>query len=334
MPLRLHYNENTAGASPRVLEALRRLTAEDLAFYPDYAAITARCARHFNVPDGWMLLTNGLDEGLHLVAQHAARMTAHESGPFESIVPEPAFEMYGICTDVAGGVTVRIAPAADFVFPFDAIVAAATLRTRLVYLTDPNNPTGLGIPEGMVERLADALPHATIVVDEAYADFSGRTLIGPLLDRRRNIVVGRTFAKAHGLAPLRVGALVAHPDTLAPFRAIQPPFSLNVAAITALDAALDDHEFVERRVAESRESRTRIYRFCDTHGLRYWPSEANFVLIRIGDRVADVVSAMRDRGILISNRSHQPGCAGCLRITAGVLDHTERCLTELGRVLT
>ncbi len=104
--------------------------------------------------------------------------------------------------------------------------------------------------------------------------------------------------------------------------------------MTALSTALDDRDFVDRSVTESRESKTRIYRFCDRHRLRYWPSEANFVLIRIGDRVADVVSAMRDRGILVSNRSHQPGCEGCLRITAGVVEHTDRCIQELARLVT
>ena len=127
---------------------------------------------------------------------------------------------------------------------------------RLVSVTDPDNPTGLPVPAGAIERLAEAAPHAIVFVDEAYADFSGRTPFR-LLDRHRNVVVGRTFAKAHGLAALRVGALVAHPDTLARFRRLLPPFSVNFAAVRALDAALGDRgylELVRRRVACSRAS--------------------------------------------------------------------------------
>jgi histidinol-phosphate aminotransferase len=241
--------------------------------------------------------------------------------------------MYAACTEAAGGRLIQIAPEPEFRFPTEAILAAITSHTRLIYLTDPNNPTGMGIPAGAVERIAAAAPHATMLVDEAYADFSGRTFIGPALERLRNLVVGRTFAKAHGLAALRIGALVAHPETLAPLRAILPPYSLNVCAIRALTAALGDRDFLDRYVAASVESRRLVYAFADRHGLKYWPSESNFVLIRIGDRASAVVDALAAKGIFIRDRSTQPGCAGCVRMTAGVVEHTARCLAGLEEIL-
>ena len=129
------------------------------------------------------------------------------------------------------------------------------------------------------------------------------------------------------------GALIAHPDTLASFRRLLPPYSLNICAIRALAAALEDRAYLEWYVSESATSRQLIYDFCDARGLRYWQSEANFVLLRIGDDATAVVEAMGARGVSIRDRSQSPGCAGCIRITAGVVAHTRACLSALEDVL-
>ena len=249
------------------------------------------------------------------------------------IIVEPAFEMYAACAEGAGLAATHVQPGPDFAFPIDAVLGAITTATRLIYLTDPNNPTGLAIPRGDVESIADAAPGALVFVDEAYAEFSGRTFVGAATDRRRNLVVGRTFAKAHGLAALRVGLLVGHPDTLAPLRRLLPPYSVNVCAVRALDAALDDRAYLEWYVAQSEESRRLIYASCARLGLEYWKSQGNFVLIRIGDGATDVVQALADRAIHVRDRSKAPGCAGCVRITAGTVEATERCLAALEGIL-
>ncbi len=332
--LRLHLNENTAGCSPAVLAAVRSIAREDAAFYPDYGPVTEAASRSFSVPAEWVQLTNGLDEGLHLVAQAAAlqsRATRDVSG--HVLFPEPAFEMYAACAEASGLDIVRVPPEPGFGFPLGAILGSIDAGTRLIYLTDPNNPTGLGIPAGAIAEIAVSAPDAIVLVDEAYAEFSGRTSIGPLLETHRNLVVGRTFAKAHGLAALRAGALVAHPDTLGPLRRIQPPFSLNICAVRALEAALGDRPYLDWYVAESVKSRRMVYDLCDRFGLTCWPSEANFVLVRIGDDAPAIVGALADRGILIRDRTRAPGCAGCVRITAGVTDDTRRCIAALEDVL-
>ena len=326
--LRLHFNENTAGCSPAVLEALRSIGREDVSLYPDYAAITIATEQYFGVGRGWVQLTNGLDEGLHVVAQFAGR--ARET---RALVIEPAFEMYAACADGVGLRAVHIPPEPDFRFPLDAILAAIGPDTRLVYLTDPNNPTGLAIPPGAVERVATAAPHALVLVDEAYAEFSGRTFIGPALDRHRALIVGRTFAKAHGLAALRVGALIAHPDTLDPLRRILPPYNVNIAAVFALRAALQDRAYLEWYVTQSVESKRLIYAFCDRRGFKYWKSDANFVLVRVGAEAAALTDDLARRGVLIRDRSRSPGCEGCIRLTAGVVDHTSICLSALEEAL-
>ncbi len=333
--LRLHYNENTAGCSPAVVAALGAITREEAACYPDYAPVTARVERALGVSPGWVQLTNGLDEGLQVVAMWARN--AHDApaggGRPEVIITEPAFEMYDERTEAVNATLVRVPPGADFAFPLDRLLAALTSRTRLIYLTDPNNPTGLSIPPGSVETIARAAPQALVLMDEAYADFSDRTSIGPLLDRQRNIVVGRTFAKAYGLAALRAGALVGHPETLDGLRRLLPPFNLNLAAVRALQAALDDRAYVDWYVGETAASRERIYDFCRRHGLQFWPSDANFVLFRVGAEAPAVVDALAARGILIRDKSAAPECQGCVRMTAGVVEHTERALAALEEIL-
>ncbi len=335
-PLRLHLNEHTAGCSPAVLAAIREIRREDIALYPDYTAVTDACQRHFGVDAGWVTLTNGLDEGLHAAAYAVARATGRqvEGGTPAALVVEPAFEMYAACADAAGLGVRRVLPGDDPAFPVEACVAALSSDVRLIYLTDPNNPTGLAIPAGLVDRICETAPQALVMLDEAYGEYSGRTAIGPALDRRRNLVVGRTFAKAYGLAGLRVGAIVAHPDTLAPLRQVLPPFPLNICAVRALEAALEDRAYLEWSIAQAAESRGLVAGVCRRLGLHAWPSEANFVLVRVGDDVAGVVEEMAARGVLVRDRSRQPGCAGCCRITAGVVEHTKVAVAALEDALT
>ncbi len=333
--LRLHYNENTGGCSPAVLDALRAITREEIAAYPDYTAVSARAARWFGVAPEGLILTNGLDEGLYALSTYAAWHAASPAGAARArfVIVEPAFEMYGTFTGMVRAEAVRIAPDPDFAFPLAAVVDALTPAVRAVFLTDPNNPTGLALPPGAAEAIAAAAPGAVVLVDEAYADFSGRSLIGPALDRYRNLVVGRTFAKGHGLAGFRVGALVGHPETIERLRRLLPPFNVNVCAIRALEAALDDRGYLAWYVAQVAASKAIVYDFCRRQGLHYWPSEANFVLVRLGERAPAVASALAARGIFVRDTSAAPGCRGCLRLTAGVVEHTTRALTAMEDVL-
>ncbi|MDQ3068595.1 MAG: histidinol-phosphate aminotransferase family protein [Acidobacteriota bacterium] len=328
--LRLHLNENTGGCSPAVLAALRSLTAEDIAFYPGYGDVERETAAHLGVESSWLALVNGLDEGLHSVSALALR--PDPEGPRRSIIPQPAFEMYAACTQAAGGVAVRIPPRAGFAFPIDEIRSAIDSRTRLLYLTNPNNPTGVAVPAATIAALAGEAPHVTVLVDEAYIDFGGESVLA-YLDAHRNIIAGRTFAKAYGLAALRVGCLVAHPDALAAIRTALPPYNINVAAAVALRAALADRAWRDDYVRQTIESRRLLYDVCERRGLEYYRSEANFVLIRPGGRVADVVRQLAARGIIVRDRSTQPGCDGCMRITAGVVEHTMRCVSALEEIL-
>ncbi len=331
--LRLHLNENTSGCSPAVMEALRTLTRRDVAAYPDYDDAITACAARLGVASDSLLLTNGLDEGI-LAASVAALRNSPAASPFEAIVIVPAFDMYAACTDAAGGRVVDVPLGADFTFPLDAVLGAIGERTRLIWLTNPNNPTGQVIPLDAILETASAAPHALVFVDEAYADFSGETLLRDgLLDRMPNVVVGRTFAKAYGLAGLRVGALIGRPQALAAMRRVVPPYTLNVCATAALPAALGDTAYYEWYLGQVSQSRAILYDEFDRRGISYWKSAANFVLARFDGRGSRITAALAGRDVHVRDRSRDEGCMDCLRITAGVVQHTRTFVAALGEVL-
>jgi histidinol-phosphate aminotransferase len=330
--LRLHQNENTGGCSPMVLQALASLAPTEVGFYPPYNAATHACAAYLGVDPDRLTLLNGLDEGIMAAAVSYLRPRSDAAAP-EAIVPEPAFEIFAFDAEIVGGTPIRISPEPGYEFPLDRVLAAITDRTRVVFVTSPNNPTGVLTPLDAIRRVASALPSGAIVfVDEAYAEFSGVSFI-PDLDRYPNVVVGRTFSKAFGLAGLRLGAITGHPEALEPIRLVVPVYSVNIAAVVAVQAALQDLEFVERYKAEVAESKRLLYAACDRLGLRYWKSAANFVLVDAGDRADRLSDGAAARGVYLRNRSKEPGLEGCLRIGAGIVAHTERCIAVMEEVL-
>lgn len=324
--LRLHLNENTGGCSPRVLEAIRALTPTSMSFYPDYSGALAACADALGVDASWIALTNGLDEGIWAAAAACLRV-GDANG--EAVVPQPAFDMYEACVEAAGSRVVRVAPGPGLAFARAAVLDAIGPRTRIVYLCSPHNPSGLAIPGDDLEAVANALPSgALLFLDEAYVDFARGSFLPRLADFP-NVIVGRTFAKAYGLAALRIGCLVAQPATLAAVQRMIPPYNLNVCAVEGLRAALADREHYARYCAQVAESRELIYDACRRLGFDWWPSEANFVLVRVGPRATALVGALARRGVAVRDRSSEPGCEGCIRITAGIADHTRACLAAL-----
>ena len=331
--LRLHLNENTAGCSPRVARALRELTRQQAAIYPDYEHAIDASARHFNLSPNNVVLTNGLDDGIMLASLVTLR-GAPASDPHQGIILQPAFDMYAACVDAAGGRVVEVPPQQDFVFPLEQLQRALTPRTRIIFLTNPNNPTGLSIPRALVAEVAAAAPDALVFLDEAYADFSGASMLHDAASGSiPNLIVGRTFAKAYGLAGLRVGAVVGSAATLAPIRRAVLPYTLNAYAAAALPAAIADREYYEWYLEQVRESKRLLYEALVRARVHFWPSDGNFVLARFGAELARVIAGLAERGINIRDRSRDPGCAGCARITTGVREHTERLIAALEEVL-
>jgi len=330
--LRLHQNENTRGCSPKVLEALAALRPDQIGFYPPYAAATDAVATYLRVAPERITLANGLDEGIMALA--VAYLRAAIGGPqLEAIVPEPAFEIFRFDTAVAGGKLVQVMPRPQFAFPLDEVLAAITPRTRVVFLTNPNNPTGVAMPLDAIRTIARRVPAGAVVfVDEAYAEFAGESFI-PELDAFPNVIVGRTFSKAFGLAGLRIGCLVGAPEAMYPIRQAIPVYSVNIAAVAAVQAALADLDYLRSYLVEVAESKQLLYAACDRLGLTYFPSRSNFVLVCAGDRLDALVKGAFARGVYLRDRSTEPGCAGCLRIATGVVEHTRRAVAVMEEVL-
>jgi len=324
--LRLHLNENTGGCSPRVVEAIRAMSATDISAYPDYAEAVSAAAKYFDVDPDWLLLVNGLDEGILMTAvAHVARPRAFDA---EVILPVPAFDPYVKATASVGATPVRVTQGPDFTFPTEDVLKAITTRTRLLFLHTPSNPTGQLVPPDDIARVAEAAPHAVVLADEAYIEFGGRTFL-PQLPLHQNVLVGRTFSKAYGLAGMRIGCLIGHPDILDPVREVTPPLTVNVVAVTALLAALQDPDFLPAYATQVARSREMLYDACRRLGLRFWPSSANFVLVEVGDPVGPFVESMAAHGVHVRDRSHDPYTPGCVRITAGIVEHTEAAVAAL-----
>jgi histidinol-phosphate aminotransferase len=330
--LRLHQNENTGGCSPRVLEALAKLRPDEVGYYPPYTAATRACAQYLGVDPDRLALTNGLDEGIMGLA--VAYLRPPVGGPVpEALVPEPAFEIFRVDTDAVGGQFVQVMPKADFAFALDDVLAAMTPRTRVVFLTNPNNPTGVSMPLDAIRAVARRAPKGAVVfVDEAYSEFAGTTFI-PELPSFPNVIVGRTFSKAFGLAGLRIGCLVGAPEVLDPVRAVIPVYSVNIAAVVAVQAALTDPAHLGDYLRQVKESKALLYAACDRVGLQYYRSDANFVLVSAGDRLHALVKGAADRGVYIRDRSSEPGCAGCCRVATGIVEHTRRFIAAMEEVL-
>ena len=327
--LRLDFNENTIGPSPRVLDRLRTLTAEDLARYPERQPIEAAVSKFLGVSPSELLLTNGVDEAIHLLCQ------TYLDGGDEALIVVPTYAMYPIYMAAAGARVLSIPCGTDFKFPLQALGENIRDCTRMIAIANPNNPTGTFTGADQLLEIARSAPAAAILIDEAYFEFCGKTI---LRDRPEysNLFVTRTFSKAYGLAGLRIGALIGDADQMRSLRRVCSPYNVNAAALACLPAALADQDYIERYVSETLQSRARLESALRHYGVQFWPSEANFVLARVGATQSDsqaFVEQMRRRRILVRDRSRDHACQGCVRFTLGPEEHTTRLLAALDEVL-
>lgn len=327
--LRLDFNENVSGCSPRVLAKLREMVGDQLARYPEREPVERRVADFLKVPSPIVLLTNGVDEGIHLLCE-----TYLERGD-NALIVTPTFGMYEIFAQQTGArvVTVPADPREGFAFPTAKVIAAMNASTRLIAIASPNNPTGTVVSHDDLVQVLKAAPGAAVLVDEAYYEFYGKSFL-PQLVEYPNLFVARTFSKAYGLAGFRVGILVGNAEEMKLVRKVASPYNVNGVALACLQEAIADSDYVRDYSQQVRAGRNRLQRELHELGVPFWPSEANFVLMRIGEKRLDFVRAMRDRGILVRDRNSDPGCSGCVRITLGTETHTDLLLSALRECLT
>jgi histidinol-phosphate aminotransferase len=323
----LNMNENTAGCSPRVYRKLASLTSEEVSRYPHRDHCEEIVASFLGVASEQVVLTNGVDEGLHLICETYLREED------EAILVVPTFGMYAIYIQATGAKILTVPMHEDFSFPIDEIIAHITRRTRLVALANPNNPSGTVAESCDLTRLVERAPDAAVLIDEAYFEFYGQSVLGTI-SKYDNLFVARTFSKAYGLAGLRVGALIGSTNQMGMVRRVSSPYNVNAAALSALPAALSDQGYVADYLRQVIEGRLRVQSFFAKAGLHHWPSHANFVLVRIGPKYREFIQLLEQRGILVRDRNSDPGCAGCVRITIGTREHTDQLLAAMTSALS
>ena len=334
--LRMDFNENPIGCSPAVRRALARLSSASISAYPEQSAVRKNIARHFGVSADELLLTNGTDEALSLIIN-----TFVDSGDSVLLV-EPTYAMYRFYSELAGAEVAApryvAAPVADdrygaeMRFPWEAVMEALRSRPRVFFLPNPNSPIGSLLPRAHIKRILDAAPETILVIDEAYFEFSGVTVIA-WIRRRENLIVTRTFSKTAGLAGLRLGCIFVRRELAALLRKAQSPYPVNVAALVAAEAAIADRSFIRRTVHDVRLGKELMAKGLSRLGVTYFPSAGNFVLLYLGGNAKRIVAKLAKQGILVRDRSADFAGEGYVRVTLGTIAQTRRFLRVLEALL-
>lgn len=327
--IKLASNENPLGPSPLALEAIRQ-SLQRLSFYPDGSGYYLRdklAARH-DVERDQIILGAGSTDLIELAAK-----TFVTPGD-EVLLSESSFYIYEIASREMGGAVFKV-PMRDLTCDLEAIARAASARTKLVYLGNPNNPTGTMFTATAFGRFLDALPARVLVVlDEAYCDYVEKSDYSRSIEEvlaGRNLLVLRTFSKVHGLAGLRIGYGIGHPELIAALNRIRSPFNASLVAQAGALAALDDHDHVIRSVESNRREMQFVARELESLGISYTPSEANFLLIDTGCDSEEDFMRLLHEGVIVRPMKLY-GFPTRLRVTVGTHRDNEIFLEALARV--
>jgi histidinol-phosphate aminotransferase len=325
--IKLAANENTLGFSPKVKEALKDVVS----YYPDMevTALRGKVAERYGIDPEKIIFGNGSFELLFLVG-----LVFLEQGD-ESIVAEPSFNWYKNVTLMMGGSVVEV-PLNEFKVDLEAIKAAITEKTKIIWLCNPNNPTGTMLTEEELTQFLDSIPEDIIVVlDEAYCDFvteEGYPDSIKLLERYPNIVVLRTFSKLYGLAFFRLGYGFASKEIIDYMNRVKLPINTNGAAQLAALAAIDDDEFNQKSKENVLEGLKLYYDFCEKRNLKYVRSNNNFILFDLGRESAPVVEELLHQGIMIRDGA-EFGYPTMVRVSIGTPEENQEALTRLSEIL-
>lgn len=329
--IKLASNENPLGPSPKALEAIRE-KLDGLHRYPDGSGyyLRRRIAEKLKVPMDAVVIGNGSNEILELVIRTFVRPGV------EVIIPNPSFLVYQLAVQSVGG-TVVFVPLKDYTIDLEGIFQAVTERTRLIFINNPNNPTGTVLSEKAFREFFRKLPpDVVVVIDEAYIEFApdGSTFSGLDFTSSQGpwVVTARTFSKAYGLAGLRVGYGIMDPQTAAFLHRVRQPFNVSTLAQAAALAALDDHEFLERTLQSVREGLEFLYRGLDALGVGYIPTHTNFFLIGVPVDANKVYEAMLHKGVII-RAMNAYGLDRHIRVNVGLPEENERFLRTFAEVL-
>lgn len=329
-PIKLASNENPLGPSPKAMEALDAFKNQ-MHLYPDpeAAALRAAAAAFFRCGPEQIIAGNGSDEIIDMICR------CYLEPGSQVVIPGCTFSYYRIASLACGAEIVESAMD-GLTISVDDILGQITPKTKIVFVANPNNPTGTCLSEDEIGRLAREVPeNVLVVVDEAYAafvrmkDFS--STIG-LIDKIPHVAVTSTLSKSHGLAGLRVGFCMANEAVTSVLSRIKPPFNMNVFALHAGEAALKDTEFLDRTLKNTWEGLDFFYRQLESLGISFVRSQTNFVLVKIGEDVEEVYEELLKRGI-ITRSMKGFGLNGYLRVTVGLPKENEAFIQSLYEVL-
>ena len=328
--IKLASNENPLGPSRVVIESITGQLAE-LARYPDGSAyqLKNKLQAKLGIDPAMVTLGNGSNDVLELVARVFL-------GPgLESIVSEHSFVVYPLVTKSLGAELIVI-PAIDFGQDLNATRAAISDRTRVIFIANPNNPTGTWVDKQSLLSFLDAVPEEVLVVlDEAYAEYVAEPEYPnglELVDDYSNLIVTRTFSKAYGLAGLRMGYSVSHPDIADLMNRVRQPFNVNAMSLAAALVALDDEAYLKDSVRVNNEGMKMLTNACDQLGLGYIPSVGNFLTIDFGCEAMPIYDGLLQEGIIVRPIGVY-GLPNHLRVTVGLPLENKRFIDSLKKLL-
>lgn len=327
--VKLASNENPMGCSPNVVEALKDFFPE-ISRYPlgDAFYLRTVVSEHYGISGDKLLFGTGSNEIIELAIR--TFLGADE----EVLSPAPSFSVYGIISQAAGRSCKWVPVAPDFKIDFDALAAAISDKTRMIFLANPNNPTGEFFTKGELVDFMKKVPEDVIVVmDEAYIEYADApdfpdTLA--MLDTYKNMFLMRTFSKAYGLAALRVGYVIACEEAIDMMNRVRQPFNTNMAAQIAAQAAMEDKEHLEKVLAENKAGKEYLYEQFDALGLKYVPTQANFILVKVGNG-EKVFNDLLKEGVIL--RYLGPGLAEWVRVSIGTMAENKIFIEKLKTVL-
>jgi len=296
--------------------------------YPDtsYAGLREGLSRYCGKATDRFVVTNGADEGLDIIAK-----TFLDTGD-EVIVPAPSYAMFRIVAEVAGAKVKYIESGPGYSFDAGSVIEAVGKRTKLVFLCNPNNPTGNSIPIKDVKAVAET--GVAVAIDEAYHEFSGKTALD-LTDKHENVIVCRTFSKAFSMAGVRVGYLVAKRGTVAQLNLVRPPNSVSVISLALAEKALGDLTEMKSTVRRVTEERARMMRALkDVRSISPYPSETNFILFKVAKGAERVHRKLLERGFVLRNLAEGRWTKGCLRVTVSTRKINDAFLTALREIVS
>lgn len=329
--IKLASNENPLGPSPKVLQALDQVKA-DLTRYPDGNGFTLKQAlsAKLGAKAEAITLGNGSNDVLDLIAR------AYLMPGDEAIFSQYAFAVYPISTQACGATAV-VTPAKNWGHDLAAMAAAITDKTKVIFIANPNNPTGTSFGKAEWETFMGQVPEQVLVVlDEAYIEYvaDGEDLLNGLhyLDRFPNLIVTRTFSKAYGLAALRVGYSLSHPQVANVLNRVRQPFNVDSFALAAATAVLGDEEYLQRSRTVNRQGMQQYEEGCRRLGLDYIPSAGNFITVHFQQEGMSIYQKLLQEGVIVRPVANY-GMTNSLRISIGLAQENQRCLDALARVL-